>query len=112
MNQLIIAYRAILAVSLAGVFLGGGSAAALAQTASSQTAPQRAYSDGFKLQPRPSEGENRGSTDPAQVESLLDSLAKGSGSSQPESVPTDIYGRPLGNNPGLNPPGLKTKPKS
>jgi hypothetical protein len=108
MNQLIVAHHAILTASLVGVFLAGVSAAALAQ----QTAPQRAYSDGAKLQPRPGEGENRGSTDPAEVQSLLDSLAKESGSSQPASPPTDIYGRPLGNNPGLNPPGLKTKPKS
>jgi hypothetical protein len=108
MNQLIVAHRAILAASLMGALLTGVYAAALAQ----QTAPQHAYSDGAKLQPRPGEGENRGSADPAEVQSLLDSLAKNAGPSQPASTPTDIYGKPLGNNPGLNPPGLKTKPKS
>jgi hypothetical protein len=108
MNQLIVAHRAILAASLMGVLLAEVSAAALAQ----QTAPQRAYSDGFKLQPRPGEGENRGSTDPAEVESLLNSLDKTVEPDRPASVPTDIYGKPLGSNPGLNPPGLKTKPKS
>jgi hypothetical protein len=88
---------------VAGCLPFGGGALA-------QTAPQHAYSDGFKLQPRPTEGENRTQTDPARVEPLLDALAK-TAPPQASGPATDIYGRPLGGNPGLNPPGAKpTKP--
>jgi len=102
------------AVFAAAGLLGVGSLeVALSDPALAQTEPQHAYSAGAKIQPRPTVGQSTTNTDPADVQSTLDSLAKSTGEGQTAPPPTDLYGHPLGGNPGLNPPGLnQTKPKS
>ncbi|HWK47497.1 MAG TPA: hypothetical protein VNT30_22420 [Stellaceae bacterium] len=100
MRKISMAATLLLAIGLAGPALA-------------QTVPQHAYSAGAKLQPRPIDGEKPTNADPAQVESTLDALAKSTGGDRAAPPATDLYGHPLGGDPGLNPPGLtQTKPKS
>jgi hypothetical protein len=74
-------------------------------------ARERAIVGGKDLQPRPVPGES-GQSPEAQLH-LLQRGAQEPPSNQPVVVPRDIYGNPLGGNPGLNPPHpVQPPPKS
>ncbi len=80
-----------LAAGLAGPVLAQDQSA-------EEAARQHAIVGGRDVQPRPAPGE-AGKTDP-EVQRLLDQ-GKDTG---PVVPPHDIYGNPIGGNPGLNPP--------
>ena len=63
---------------------------------------------GKDLQPRPAPGES-GQSPETQLH-LLQRGAKEPPSNEPVVVPRDIYGNPLGGNPGLNPPAPAPPP--
>jgi hypothetical protein len=84
----------------------------LATGAAAQTPPvapdapppsrERPIVGGKDLQPHPAPGES-GQSPEAQLH-LLQRGAQEPPSNEPVVVPRDIYGNPLGGNPGLNPP--------
>jgi hypothetical protein len=85
---------------------------ALAQTAPpteppSHTAP---IVGGKNMQPHSVPGQ-AGPSPEAQIH-LLQKGATEEPANEPVVVPRDLYGNPLGGNPGLNPPGLEPTPKS
>jgi hypothetical protein len=63
---------------------------------------QRAIVGGRALQPRPAPGESAQS--PETQLKLLQKGAKEPSANEPIVVPRDLYGNPLGGNPGMNPP--------
>jgi hypothetical protein len=89
---------------------------ALAQTPPAvpdpQSAPsghdQRAIVGGRELQPRPAPGES-GQNPEAQLK-LLQKGAKEPPANEPVVVPRDLYGNPIGGNPGMNPPTPQSPP--
>ena len=74
-----------------------------------QSAPsgheQRAIVGGRELQPRPAPGES-GQNPEAQLK-LLQKGATEPPANEPIVVPRDLYGNPLGGNPGMSPPTPK-----
>ncbi|HVJ52928.1 MAG TPA: hypothetical protein VM689_10720 [Aliidongia sp.] len=60
--------------------------------------------NGKNLQPHLTPGEKE--QDPEAANHLLQFGAHDQAAQSPIVVPRDIYGNPLGGNPGLNPPGL------
>jgi hypothetical protein len=89
------------------------SALAQAPSPSSDPAPstgheQRAIVGGRELQPRPAPGES-GQSPEAQLK-LLQKGAKEPPANEPVVVPRDLYGNPLGGNPGMNPPAPDSPP--
>jgi hypothetical protein len=85
------------------------SAAALAQNPPPNEPPpppsgrEDAIVNGKHIQPHAAPGEKTQDTDATR---LLQQNAHDPASQEPIVVPRDIYGNPLGGNPGLNPPGL------
>jgi hypothetical protein len=65
--------------------------------------PRTAIVGGRHIQPRPEDG--RGQPDPG-ARRLLEREKSG----EPAPAPHDLYGQPLGGNPGLSPPGLPKQP--
>jgi|GEM_PF-5166852 hypothetical protein len=68
----------------------------------------RAIVGGKHLQPHAPPGE-AGKSPETEIH-LLQKGAKEAPANEPPVVPRDLYGNPLGGNPGLNPPGLGTAP--
>jgi hypothetical protein len=71
-------------------------------------AHERAIIGGRDLQPRPAPGES-GQSPEAQLH-LLQRGAKEPPANEPVVMPRDLYGNPLGGNPGLNPPTPASPP--
>ena len=85
------------------------NAAALAQNPPPNEPPpppsghEDAIVNGKHIQPRAAPGEK--TQDPGATR-LLQEGAHDPAAEEPIVVPRDIYGNPIGGNPGLNPPGL------
>ena len=87
-----------------------GAATGAAPDTSAPPEREHAVIGGKNIQPRSVPGE-AGQSPEAQIR-LLQKGARDLPPDEPIVVPHDIYGNPLGGNPGLNPPGLEAPPST
>jgi hypothetical protein len=97
-----------IALSTLLILLGTGAAVA-GNTDPTPTGRENAIVNGKRLQPRPTAGQN--DREPDSAAQLLQQGASNPAADAPVVVPRDMYGNPLGGNPGLNPPGLTPQQK-